>query len=109
VVLGCCISLTAIALIPSASNFWQLLAFGLLQSIGDAGAMPASSAMAVDEGRKFGMGMAMAAFTLALSFGMALGPILAGIFADVLGISAVFYFAAAVILFFAGAFSWFTR
>ncbi|MFC1901512.1 MFS transporter [Chloroflexota bacterium] len=109
VVLGCFVSLAAMVLLTTVTSFWQLLVLSLFQGIGGAISVPSASAMAVDEGRKFGMGVAMATFTLSLSVGLAIGPIMSGAVADFISIKAAFYFAAAAILVGIGAFSWFTR
>jgi MFS family permease len=109
VVLGSFVSLTAYGLIPSAGSFWILAAICIILSLGDASAMPAVAAMTVTEGRKFGMGVTMAMYNMIFNVGMALGPILAGVIADSLSTTFVFYFGAAIV--FAGviAFGLFTR
>ena len=109
VVLGCLISFTYLALIPLAHDFWQLLALCALGSLGGAIAVPAASAMTVEEGRKYGMGSAIAMFSMALSIGMAVGPILGGAIVDFANINSVFYFGAAMALVGAGLFIWLTR
>jgi DHA1 family multidrug resistance protein-like MFS transporter len=109
VVIGCLVSFAYLALIPLAHNFWQLLLLCILGSLGSAIAVPAASALAVEEGRKFGMGAAIAMFTVALSIGMAVGPILSGLIVDFTSINAAFYFGAVMMLVGAGFFAWFTR
>ena len=71
--------------------------------------MPAASALVVDEGRKFGMGSTMGMFTMAMSIGMAMGPLLGGTIVDFGNINSVFYFAAAMGLVGTGLFIWFTK
>ena len=71
--------------------------------------MPAASALIVEEGRKYGMASTMSIFTLAMSLGMAIGPVLAGIIADSININAVFYFGAIAGLLGIGLFIKFTR
>ena len=109
VVLGCAIHLVALALIPAVGNFWQLLVLCVLLGIGGAIAMPAASVLVISQGRRFGMGVTMATFSVAMSAGLAIGPILAGVIADFLSISSVFYFATAMVLVGTVAFSRFTR
>ena len=109
VVLGCAIHLVALALIPAVGNFWQLFALCVLLGIGGAIAMPAASVLVISQGRRFGMGVTMATFSVAMSAGLAIGPILAGVMADFLSISSVFYFATAMVLVGTVAFSRFTR
>ena len=83
-----------LVMIPLTNSFGQLLAVLLLHGVSSAIAMPATAALAVEEGRKYGMGTTMAMLFLAMSIGMAVGPILSGGIAELLGISSVFYFAA---------------
>jgi len=109
IVNGSLINLVYLALIPLASNFWQLLAICILGGLGGAISLPAASALTVEEGRKFGMGSTIAIFTIAFSLGMAVGPLLSGIMADFVGINSVFYFAATMGLAGTGLFIWFTR
>lgn len=109
VVLGCLISFIYLALVPLAHNFWQLLALCVLGSLGGSIALPAASALTVEEGRKYGMGSAIAVFTVALSIGMAVGPILSGAIVDFTTINSAFYLGAVMALVGAGLFAWFTR
>jgi len=109
IVLGCLVSFTYLALIPLAQDFWQLLALCVLGSLGGAISVPAASALTVEEGRKYGMGSAIAVFTMALSIGMAVGPILGGAIVDFTNINSAFYFGAVMALVGAGLFLWFTR
>lgn len=109
VVLGCLINFTYLALVPLVRDFWQLLGVCVLGSLGSAVALPAASALTVEEGRKFGMGSAIAVFTVALSIGMSAGPILGGVIADFVNINSVFYFGAVMALVGAGSFIWLTR
>ena len=109
VVIGCLVSFAYLALIPLAYNFWQLLVLCILGSLGSAISVPAASALAIEEGKKFGMGSAIAMFTVALSIGMAVGPILSGVIVDFTSINAAFYFGAVMTLVGAGFFAWFTR
>ena len=71
--------------------------------------MPAASALIVEEGRRFGMGSTMGAFAMAMSIGMAIGPLLSGVIADFASINLVFYFGASAGLIGTGLFLWFTR
>jgi len=109
VALGNLINLTFLALIPLGGNFWQLLGLCALQGLGGAISMPASSALTVEEGRRFGMGSVMGIFAMAMSIGMAIGPLLSGVIADFVSINSVFYFGAIMGLIGTGLFVWFTR
>jgi len=109
VVLGSLISFSFLALVPLLHNFWQLLGLCAFGALGGAISMPAASALTVNEGRKFGMGTTMAMFAMAMSIGMAIGPILGGVIADYLDVNSVFYFGAAMGLVGTSLFMWFTK
>ncbi len=109
VVLGSLVRLTILALIPLMHSFWQLFGLCALEGLGGAVSLPAASALMVEEGRKFGMGSTMAIFALAMSIGMAIGPLLGGVMADFVSINSVFYFAASMGLIGTSLFIWFTR
>jgi len=96
-------------LVPLAPGFWPLLALCILGSIGSATATPPVMALTVEEGRKYGMGSAIAAITMAMSIGMAVGPIVTGAIVDLIDINAAFYFSAGLALIGAVLFMWFTR
>ena len=101
--------MAGLSLIPASGNFWTLFAFGLLFSIGDSGILPATSAIAVEDGRRFGMGTAMGLWNMAMGAGMSLGPILVGLVTDCLGVAFAFYFTAAFMLVCTGLFYLLTR
>ncbi len=109
VIVGSLANLTYLALIPLGGTFWQLLGICALGGVSGAIAMPAASALTVEEGRKFGMGSTMAIFGMAMSIGMAIGPLLAGVITDFANINAVFYFGAGIGLVGTSLFIWFTR
>ena len=90
-------------------SFWQLLGLCALQGLGGAISLPAASALLVEEGRKFGMGSTMGMFAMAMSIGMAIGPLLGGVIADFVSINSVFYFGASMGLIGTSLFIWFTR
>lgn len=109
VALGSLTNLTFLALIPLGGNFWQLLGICALGGLGGAIAMPAASALIVEEGRRFGMGSTMGIFAMAMSIGFAIGPLLGGVIADFASINSVFYFGASAGLIGTSLFLWFTR
>ena len=109
VILGSLVSLSFLALIPIMHSFWQLLALSAFGALGGTLALPAASALTVEEGRRYGMGSAMGAFNMAMSLGMAVGPIIGGLIADLTDIDSVFYFGAGMGLLGTGLFRWFTR
>ncbi len=108
-ILGGILSSIILVTITLTGNFVQLLVVLLIQGIGTALAMPAATALVVEEGRKFGMGSTMSVFYLAMGIGMALGPIISGGIADAVDISWVFYFGAIMGLIGTGCFVWFAR
>jgi len=109
VVIGSLFNLIFLTLLPLGINFWQLLGICAIGSIGGAIAMPAASALVVEEGKKFGMGSAMAAFGIAFSIGMAVGPLLSGVIADSINVHTIFYFGALMVLIGTIFFIWFTK
>ena len=106
---GSLANLVFLVLIPLGGNFWQLLGICALGGIGGAIAMPAASALTVEEGRRFGMGSTIAMFTMAMSIGMVIGPLLGGVMADFVNINSVFYSGAAIGLVGSILFLWFTK
>jgi len=109
VVIGSLVIFTYLFLVPLSAGFWPLLALCILGSVGSAMATPSVLALTVEEGRKYGMGSAIAAITMAMSIGMSLGPILTGAIVDLININAAFYFSAGLALLGMGLFVWFTR
>ncbi len=109
VVLGSVIHLATMSMVPDAGNFGHLLIICIFLGFGGAVAVPAASVLTVRQGKRFGMGIAMAVFSMAMGIGMTIGPVLAGVIADSLSTSVVFYFAAAAVFLGATAFSWYTR
>ncbi len=109
VIIGSIGIIVSMLVIPQAFSFWTLLVFLAIAIIGDATALPSASALVIEEGRKFGMGISMATFNIGLGVGMSVGPILAGLAADLWGVEFAFYFMAALMLISTIAFSGFTR
>lgn len=109
VIIGSLGILVSMAVVPEAVGFWSLILLLSIAIIGDATALPSASALVIEEGRKYGMGMSMAMFNMGLGVGMSLGPILAGLASDLLGIDSAFYFTAILMFLSAVAFGSFTR
>ncbi len=109
IITGCLVSFVFLIGVPLADNFGVLLALVVLGSLGSAIAVPAGSALAVEEGRKYGMGSSIAYYSMAVSIGMVIGPIAGGAIADLTGINSVFYFGAVMTLLGAGLFTWLSR
>ena len=98
-----------IAIIPIAGSFWPLFAILLIQGIFSSICGTSSSALVVDEGRKFGMGSMMSTVFLAGGIGMALGPIASGSIDQLSNMNWVFYFGGLMNFLGTLAFIWFTR
>ncbi len=109
VIIGNLTYLITVALIPLATTFWQQVWLGFPRAIAGAISMPAATALTVEEGRKFGMGSTISILMMAMSIGMAIGPYLSGVIADLVDVNAVFYFGGSVGLIGTGLFAWFTR
>ena len=109
VVLGSFLNIAFLTLIPLTHSFWQLLGLCALGGVGGAISLPAASALTVDEGKKFGMASTIAIFNMAMSIGMALGPIASGAIADFSNLASVFYFGAGLSLIGTILFAWLTR
>ena len=109
VVLSSVIYLVSLGLIPVARSFWYLFGLCIFQGIASSLSQTASQALIVEEGRKFGMGSAMALPMMAMGIGMVVGPLASGGLADYVSINSVFYFAAGIGLVGTALFMWFTR
>jgi DHA1 family multidrug resistance protein-like MFS transporter len=96
-------------LMPQASGFWLLLAIMVLGSFADACATPSAIAAIVQEGRKYGMGVATSVSNMGQGLGMGLAPILAGLIVDSYDVRAAFYVAAVLVLIFTVGFGLLTR
>jgi MFS family permease len=78
-------------LIPMTGSFGQLFCVNVLWGVAGGVSMPAVSALAVEEGKRVGeMGRLMSMFMMFHSIGMIIGPLLAGILAQVFTISFIF-------------------
>jgi predicted MFS family arabinose efflux permease len=55
------------------------------------------------------MGSSIALFSMALSIGMVVGPVIGGLITDFAGINSAFYFGAVITLVGAGLFTWFSK
>lgn len=80
--------------LPSAQSFWHLLALSVAIGIFRVVSLPASSALLVQEGNLYGMGLAMGIFNGAMNFGTVLAPLAGGFALGLFGIKALFYGAA---------------
>jgi len=87
----------SLAAMPFAPSFWHLLALNIFAGIVSAAEFPSSSALAVAEGRRFGMASTIAVVTMATSAGMVVGPLMGGAVMDTMDVNTVFYSAAGII------------
>jgi MFS family permease len=109
VIIGGAMGFIQMAFTGFATEFWQLLVLVSFGGIGGAITSPAGSALSVEEGRKFGMATTITVITMAMSIGVAVGPIAGGALADVSDVVSAFYFAAALSLIGISLFAWFSR
>jgi len=107
------------SLAPLATQFWHLICIAVTAGTVSSITTLAGSAIAVGEGRKFGMASVMATISVTISGGMALGPIPGGAVVEITNrnlaegivqdVTGVFYFAAVFVLIGVSLFAWFTR
>ncbi len=91
VTLGGAMAATALILIPFTRNFWEIFWVNFLLGISGGIAMPALSALVVEEGKKIGeMGSMMSLFVLFHSIGMIIGPLFAGATSEALNLTSTF-------------------
>ncbi len=86
-------------LIPHTGNFPLLLAVCIGIGLFGAVSIPASTAIAVTEGRRLGMGQVMAVFNMGMPMGHLLGFLVCGWVMDKMGIIWLFYFAGFISIF----------
>lgn len=96
----------AFAAVWFAQGFMHLLLIGALAGAMGAMAMPALTAIAADEGHHGGMGALMGIMNMAMSAGMMLGPVLAGVLAEFIGLRSLFIFSGVIGLLGTATFSW---
>ncbi|MGE0823949.1 MAG: MFS transporter [Candidatus Binatia bacterium] len=75
-------------------GFWPLLLVNCLAGFAGAISTPALTALAAQEGQGGSMGAVMGILSLAMSVGMMLGPVLAGLISDFVGLRPLFVFGA---------------
>jgi DHA1 family multidrug resistance protein-like MFS transporter len=82
-------------LLPLPGSFSGLMTLCVLEGVAAGLALPALTALAVSHGRRLGagMGVTMGSFGMAMSLGVSVGPLGAGLLADWLGIGSIFYLA----------------
>jgi predicted MFS family arabinose efflux permease len=77
--------------VPFAQSMGQLIALYMLMGLFEAVLWPAISALAVEEGRTYGMGSMMGVFNMAMSIGIFGGAMATGMAAEAWGLAAAFY------------------
>lgn len=94
VVSGTIIDVCCFLLIPLMHSFNQLLVICVISAVARLSSVPSVSALAIEEGRKYGMGSSMGIFQMAMSIGQAVGPLIGGGITDNIGVKWTFIFAA---------------
>jgi MFS family permease len=79
-------------LVPLSTNFLEMLSLGLLLGCDWALLLPATTALAAEFGREYGMASVMSTVDTGFSVGLIVGPLLSGVIMDVFDLHAVFYF-----------------
>jgi MFS transporter, DHA1 family, multidrug resistance protein len=80
--------------LPLAQSFGHLLALSVAIGMFRVVSLPASQALLVQEGNRYGMGLSMGVFNGALNFGTVLAPLAGGLALGFFGIETIFYGAA---------------
>ncbi|EAT14856.1 MFS transporter [Desulfuromonas acetoxidans] len=80
-------------LIPLATTFHQVLVLGMAIGLFSGLSQPASTALLVEEGQRFGTGFAVGMFNASLNLGFVVGPVLGALLLSSEGLSSVFYVA----------------
>jgi DHA1 family multidrug resistance protein-like MFS transporter len=91
VLAGSLVSSVALLAIPFTDSFVPLLIACSATSLGTALSMPAAAAMAVEEGKKWGVGASLGVFNTAFSAGMIASPLISGLAFDLFGAVGVFW------------------
>jgi MFS family permease len=106
VIAGSLLYFSIVPFIPHTLTFLQILSLNIVLGFLGALSLPAASAMVVNEGKLYGMGSTMAIFNVAMSVGLAIGPLTSGIILDIWGLSGIFYFCAVLGFLSTGIVSW---
>lgn len=78
-------------LVPSAQSMTHLIVLYMVMGMFEAVMWPAISALAVEEGRTYGMGSMMGVFNMAMSVGIFGGSVVSGLAVDTWDLGAAFY------------------
>ena len=96
VIMGGTLTALSIVLLPFARDFWQLIVLSSCIGLFGVLSVPASSALLVEEGKRYGMGLTIGLFNSVLNAGFVLAPFVGGFLMDKVGINFIFYFAGGV-------------
>lgn len=96
VMLGVIMDAICLSLIPLMNSLGGLLTICIVSSTTRALCLPSATAMIASEGKKYGMGSSMAIFNMAMSIGMATGPLIGGLVFDSIGLKFSFWFGALI-------------
>ncbi|OKY74576.1 MAG: MFS transporter [Desulfobulbaceae bacterium DB1] len=96
--IGCLVISIVMCLVPLAGSVGSLLGLFVVLGIGEAIIWPTLGALATQEGRRYGQGTMMGVFTLAMSCGVFLGSLSAGIISDWFGLHWVFFIIGFIVL-----------
>jgi MFS family permease len=78
-------------LITHTLTFLQVFIISIAMGISGAVSLPAASAIAIQEGKRYGMGTVMGIYDMGMSIGLVFGPVTGGLIADLIGIRGAFY------------------
>ncbi len=108
-IIGFAMAPLAFLLVPISVHLWRLLMVSVLLGVSTAVSVPATDAIAVEQGRIFSMGRMMGMAEMWRSFAMAIGSVTGGFALDVLGMRQAFVVAALVSALGILGSSWFLR
>jgi len=108
IILGGSLGSVVFATVFFAQSFLHLMLIAGITGAMGALAMPALAALAAEEGSDGNMGAIMGVLNMAMSVGMMLGPVLAGLFSDLSGLRPLFLFGAGAGLIGTLVFGWLT-
>ncbi len=99
----------ALYAVPFARELGQLMAAAAMLGISAGVSVPAATAIAVDQGRQYGMGSVMGLIGMCQSFGMAGGAVIGGALRDLVGVGGAFQAASILSVMGIVLFLWHTR
>ncbi len=106
---GSLLAPAAFLLVPLSQGQGHMMILSVIIGVGFGISVPASEAMAVEQGRKFSMGKMLGLVEMTRSFSMAVGSIMGGLALDSLGTDYAFVVAAGLSVLGVGVALWFLR